>query len=651
MIPQDRYDPKRATDLLWYLIQELRRTMTDRGNIESDWMRYEQVYRARPVNAEKTFPFANASNLVIPVAATDVDTLFARLMGLLMEPSNLWSVTPQRPEFAKMAAATEDFLEWAQHNELDIHGPVGDWILELHKLGTGIIKQRYTREMKKVYEWRELQDGTTWQQQAVILLKDKPAIHNTRLIDFYIPAGFRDIQSAPWVAERIRLTWQQYMNRVKAGIYTGSDQIGAWFSTPPVNTLQRQLDAITGFVPSQNKQMEFYEFWVDFDIDGDGWDEALVCTVHLESQTYVRLDFNPFFNQDKPYSAARFMRDTNGFYGIGLGEMLDYFQEEITAMHNQRIDSGTVGNSTMLKVRSDETGIRKDEPMYPGKQWRVADMNNVETLAFGTPGTAPSIEAEGVTRNEAQRRTGVSDYVQAQAGPATAYGSAYTTQQMILASSKRFGETLREIRVALGETGTRVLELYQQHNPRGKEYMAVGQKEGELVSQVLHFPMDLIRRGMLVGVTAIDTQTSKDAQIRTTTLVLQQLMQYYSGYMNAMSYAVNPQMPPEIKAAALQMANGSTELMAKLLHLYGVQDTASMLPIVQGAVDAQNAQLQLLQQGAVGTQSGGAPPPMGASGPAGMGMLPSAGGTGPVPAGLATSAPGGGPPQGSMAPG
>lgn len=619
MIPQGKYDPARANDLLWWLIQELRRTMSDRGELENDWLRYERVYRARPLEEYKDFPFEGASNLVIPVAATDTDTLYARLMGLLLEPSNLWSVTARRPEFQQLAEATEDFLEWAQHNELDIHGPVGDWLLEVHKLGTGILKQRYTREMKKVYEWRELDNGATWQQQAVVLLQDKPAMHHVRLHNFYIPAGFAKPADAPWVSECIPMTWQAYMNRVKAGLYIGSDRVGSYFFSPPQRQYQRQLDQISGYVASQNKLIDFYEFWLDFDIDGDGWDEALVCTIHLASQTYVRLDFNPFFNQEKPYSAARFMRDPNSFYGIGLGEMLDHFQEEITAMHNQRIDSGSIGNSQMIATSKGETSIKQDEKIYPGKHWRLNDVNAIKAIEFGSPGTATSIEIEQTTRNEAQRRTGVNDYVQAQAGPATAYGTAYTTQQMILASSKRFGETLREVRAALGESGTRILELYQQYNPRGKTYMALGQREGGMAALMLKFPLDLIRRGLLVGVTAIDAETSKDSQIRTTTIVMQTLMQFYSGYLNAMSYASNPGLPSPVRQAAMMMASGSSQLMEKLLHLYGVQDITSMLPMVQGALDAQTTQLQqiLASAAAGGATSGQAPvggPPM-AGGP------------------------------------
>lgn len=616
--------------------------MADRNELEEDWLRYERIYRARPIDAWKEFPFEGASNLVIPVAATDIDTLFARLMGMLLEPPNLWSVQARRPEFQQLATATEDFLEWAQHNELEIHGPIGDWVVELHKLGTGILKQRYTREMKKVYEWRELANGQTWQQQAVVLLKDKPAIHHVRTNDFYIPPGFKEIQGAPWCAERIRLTWQQFMNRVKAGLYVGADVVGSQFFSPPINALQQEMDRISRYSASINKLSEFYEFWIDFDIDGDGWDEALVCTIHLQSQQYVRLDFNPFFNQDKPYSAARFMRDVNSFYGIGLGEMLDHFQEEITTMHNQRIDAGSLGNSFSYAIRKDETGIKENEPTYIGKQWRLNDVNNIKPLNFGSASAAPSIEIEQATRGESQRRTGVNDYVQAQAGPETAYGTAYTTQQMILASSKRFGETLREINVALGETGTRVLELYQQFNPRGKEFMALGQQEGQLVSMLLQFPVDLIRRGMSVSVTAIDAQTSKDTQIRTTTLVLQQLMQFYQGYMQFMSMASNPQTPPAVKQAALTAASGSTELMEKLLHLYGVQDADSMLPTLQGANEQQQQQLQqilsALQLG-TGPQSGGAVG--GGQGLAqgnalqqGMGGIPQASPPPPLPSGL-----------------
>lgn len=589
MIPQNQYDPKRAQDLLWYLIQELRRTMTDRASMEDQWIVWEEIYRARPAESTKNFPFMGASNLVVPVAATDVDTLYARMMGMLFDNPGLWAVTAQRPELIDFAEAATTFMAWAQENEIKPYRAVGNWLIELHKLGTGIMKERYVREMKKVYEWREQADGQTWQQQAVILLKDHPELGHVRLNDFYIPAGFPLIQQAPWVAERVRLTWMQFMNRVKAGLYSGADQVGAWFFNPPLNQGQARMDTISGYKASVNQQMEFYEFWLDFDIDNDGWDEALVCTVHLESQTYVRLDYNPFFNQEKPYTASNFMRDVNSFYGIGLCEMLDHFQEEITAMHNQRIDNGTVTNSAMYAIKSGNTNIRANEPTYPGKIWRLNDpKNDIVRMPLGDGGTiASSIENEQATRAEARSRTGVNDYIQGNNSPDIGYGAAYTTQQMLANASKRLGETQREIANGLGESGTRLLELYQQFNPRGKPFVALGQRDGQLVDVILKMPLDLIRKGLKVNISAINVSNSKDAMIRTTTIVFQTLQQYYMNYLQMLSMAANPQLPPVIQQVALHAAEGSSVLMKRLLELYEIHDYDKMLPELQGGMNAQ----------------------------------------------------------------
>lgn len=653
MIPSGQYDQKRADNLLWWLIEELRRNMSDRSALEAQWLRWEKVYRARPAAEKKNFPHENASNLVVPLAATDVDTLFSRMMGLLFEPSNLWSVTAQRPELIDYASAVQEFMEWAQQNEIKPYHSVGNWLLELHKLGTGILKQRYTREMKKVFEWREI-GQQTWQQQAVILLKDHPTLDHVRLWDFFQPFGFRTIQDAPWCAERVRLTWSQFMNRVKQGIYINADKVGNWFQNPPSNRVQQGMDDLSLFRPSINSQMEFYEFWLDYDIDGDGWDEALICTIHLDSQTYVRLDYNPFFNQEKPYSSANFMRDTNSFYGIGLCEMLDQYQEEITALHNQRIDNGTVTNSQTYAIAKGNTHIKAREPIYPGKIWLLNDPKDISPVPLGAgmgSALAAQVESEQVSRQEAQRRTGVNDYVQANASPSVGYGAAYTTQQMLLQSDKRFGETLRMVRDSLSESGTRILELYQQYNQGGKPFVANGMEEGQLVDTVLKFPLDLIRKGLLVGVTAIDSQTSKEAQIRTTTLVFQQLGQFYQNYMMMMSYITNPQMPPQIKQVAMQAAEGSAVLMRRLLDLYGQHDYERMIPELDGGQHAQQLQLSnlraILQSGTAGNSGG----PQGPSGVQNSGgapaAIPGAGAQGGAPqfGGLPGLMPGAGPAQ------
>jgi hypothetical protein len=622
MIPQGKYSPRRVAMLQQYLVEELRRAQGDRSAKEKHWIDWQEAYRAQPIDDEKTFPFTGASNLVIPLIATDVDTIFARMMGMLFEPPGLWSVTAQSPEMELVAPRIDEFLRWAQHNELELQGPIGDWLVEMLKLGTAVLKQRYHREMKKVYEWREL-GAETFQQQAIMLLKDSPRIDRVALHDFYVPAGFKTLQEAPWCAERINLTWAQFMNRVQAGIYEASSRISEWDAIQRGSKVQREYERIGGYTQSLGNKLELYEFWLDFDIDEDGYDEALVCTIHVDSQTYVRLDFNPFFNQEKPYSVARFMRDENSFYGIGLCEMLSPFQEEVTAMHNQRLDNATVDNSSMFAVDKNNLEISEDEPIYPGKIWFLNSPADIQTLQFGKgTGAAASVQNERVTVDYSQRRTGVTDYMHAQPEPSIGYAAAYTTQQMMLNSTRRQGEVLREVRRALSESGTRTLELYQQFNQRGKEYFAMGAQDGQLVRMVLQFPLDLIRRGLRVSVTAIDVAQSKDAQIRTHTLVLQQLLQYYMQFMQFMQIAINPQVPQPMQQSAIQMMQGASIVMRRLLDSQGIQDIDKMIPELGGALEYQQRQLAELQQliqlggggGFAGAQGGQAPPGAAAGG-------------------------------------
>lgn len=609
MIPQGQYSPRASKNLFEYLVEERRRAQRDRAAKEAAWVDYHAAYKAQPADEIKTFPFYGASNLVIPVIATDVDTLYSRLCGMLLEPPSLWSVTAQSPEMEAIAPRINEFLQWAQKNEIDVASPVSDWLLEMMKLGTGVLKTRYHREMRKVFEWRELEGGQTWQQVALLLLKDAPRVDRVPLFDFFVPAGFNNLQDAPWCAEGIAITYQRYLDRVRAGIYTGSDRIQEWSANSKGTRAAQDIAQISGYAASLGNKLQLYEHWVDWDIDEDGLPESLVCTIHEDSMSYVRLDYNPFFNQEKPYSVARFMRDENSFYGIGLAEMLWQFQEEITAMHNQRLDNGTVQNSQTFAVNKQNKNISQQELVYPSKIWLVNDTNDVKPIALGSTSSASSIQNEAHTLSYAERRVGTNDFVHAQTSPETTYGTAYSASQMLANSTRRQGEVLRESKRALSEVGTRVLELYQQFHQRGKEYLALGAQDGQLVKMVLQFPQDLIRRGLKVGVTAIDVEMSKDTQIRTNTIIMQLIQQYYTQALQAMSYVVNPQMPEPVRQMALQMVVGGNILARKVLDAYDTQDVDKILPPLQGMVETQEQSLARLFQLATlgGGQGAGAP--------------------------------------------
>lgn len=624
MIPADRVTVHSLEKLTQYLGQQIWRTQGERQPLEERWKKYDLAYRALPLEEEKAFPFIGAANLTIPVIATDVDTIFSRIMGILFAPENLWSCRPLNNSMVTYAPLLQEFLEWAQKHEVGAYNAIADFTLELCKLGTGVLKQRYRREIKQVYQFREM-DGGSIQQVLQMLMKDSPVLEHVSLYDLYVPATARDIQSAPWVAERVKLDKSQLESRIRAGIYAyPPNGLNSWY-VDRGSSMEQQRQTLDAFSPGLPDQCELFECWLDWDLMSDSHDEqeymqqgvqtrypqAIVATLHVPSHTLLRVDYNPFMNQERPYSFARYLRQDKRFYGIGLAEMLYMFQEEITTMHNQRLDSATLANSIMFKARKG-SGIHENEPVFPGRIFLLDNTKDLEPMNMGQRYDS-TVPYEQLSLEHGRRRTGVNDWIAGNSTPSTGYAAVGTATAMLTESAKRFDQVMREIRDSIGESGTRIVELYQQFNQRGKEFLVMGEEEGAAVHQVLQFPMELIRTSVSIEVTATSASANKDVEIRKNTVVFQMMMGYYQQMLQAMSYVANPQVPEPLRMLSLSMIQSGGILVKRILDSYGLQDSKDVIPKLEEILG--NGQQTL---NTIGTAFGGGTP-------GAQGLLPAGG--------------------------
>lgn len=621
MIPVEHIDPRAPVALYEYLQDGIRRARSERRPLEERWIEFHRLYRAQPEFKVKEFPFLGASNLVIPLVATDVETIYSRIMGLLFGPENLWSTRPLRPDTTEFARKLQEFLRVVQDRELGAYEAVADWVMEICKLGTGVLKQRYRREQKLAYQFRETGAGLREQIQT-LMTHDHPVIQHVSLFDFLIPPGVKKLENAPWAAERILLDWPTFVSRVRHGIYIGDDRLRTWFTQKGGRVLEALMQ-MDSYEPGLGDKIELWECWCEYDL-GQGVPQAVVATIHIPSNTIVRLDYNPFLNQEKPYSIARYMRQEGRFYGIGLAEMNEHFQLEVTAMHNQRIDAGTIANSSMMKARKGV--VSEDEPIFPGRWFTLDNMEDIQPLQFGDAKFSSSANDEQMSVGYAKLRSGVNDYMLGNTPPSVGYAAAVTNVQQFEQTVKRFDMTLREIRKALGESAARVVEMYQQFNQGGKPFMYLGEEDGQIVQEFLDFPTELARMAVGVEVTATTAAESKDMEIRTNTLIMQQLNEYYSNTFQAMQIVFNPQIPEPMRMAAAQMIQGSNVLMRQILESHGVQDVDQLIPRLAEANNGRGP-IQAPGQGVIPGGQGALP---GMAQAAGNGGLPPGGGGSPV---------------------
>jgi hypothetical protein len=297
-------------------------------------------------------------------------------------------------------------------------------------------------------------------------------------------------------------------------------------------------------------------------------------------------------------------------------------QAEVSTMHCQRIDNGTIRNSVLFKGRRG-SGVKADEPIWPG---RVILVDNPQEDLIPMPmgyEAQSTLQEEEMLINYYRGRTGISDYQRGGSGtPAISYSTATTTVQMLQQGRLRLDQTLREIQSALAETGQRVVELYQQFSQGQKPYLVMGDKDGQTVEQILQFPLDTIRLGVAIKVTATNAQLNKETRIRTDQIIFGLVTQFYQQLFQGMAIVVNPQYPPPLRVLAAQMVQGGIILARRILDAYGQQDLDRIIPDMEQL----NATTQGLSQLGIGQ------PPVAVVGPGGAGMGAGPGAASGVPA-------------------
>jgi len=582
MIPQGQFDPRLLQDVVQRLRTEINDVRAARKGLDNHWMKLLKAYRALPAQEKKTFPFPNCANLVIPVVGTDVDKTYAWIMAMLFGQPNLWTMKASRPDMVELAPRMQEFMEWAQNNELNAYDEVADWVKELVLLGTSVLKTRYVRDRRKVYEYREAegfdsmgQPAQVFERLTNVMLHDHPVLEHVPLWDMYFHPQATSVKDSPWVAQNVPLTWAEYQQRVRMGVYNDGAKLGEAWAHEYEHPIVRMIEQQDKFKSYRGNKLDLCEIWTREDIVGDGDPVALVITMHMPTGIPVRVDYNPYFSQEAPYDIARFVRQPKRIYGIGLGDMLYLAQEEISTIHNQRIDSATV---RMMPIFAAPAGgsISVDEPLWPGRILHEDSPNDFRAIPLATGAWESTANDEQLTLSYHRERTGINDFVMGGDGADVGYATATTALNQLREGKKRFDQTMREVRATLSGAGMRIVELYQQFSQGEKVYMAMGPTDGAIVQKVLTFPLDIIRAGINVDIAATNAAMNKEVEVRTNTLLMQLLQQHNMQTMQLMMQAMSPQLPEPVKQVIYTQIRGSTLLMRRILDSYGIQDADDM---------------------------------------------------------------------------
>jgi len=587
---------ERETTLKNYLREEIVRHYFEREAMIEELKMWQNQYWAKPVTERRTFPFRGAANIIIPITAIAVETIFARIMTQLFAIKPFITVHSRGPFGVDIERPLERWLDYELNHNVKIRNPLGDTILEGVKFGTLIGKTGYEDVRKKAI--RPI--GQEREEEFYVTIKRGATYDYVSQSRFLFPFTNRNVQLDAWAGEEhsnvpSRIKMMEDSGFFKPGTY---EKLYAWVQQATVGTppalarhYEREQEKEEQRESHWPRRLDWVEIWADFDVEPDGREEAIVVHFHYPSLTIMSCRYNWHEDLHRPYRTAVFQAVEGRWRGIGICKMNEQFQREITTMHRQRLDNSTMANMRMIKVHK-LSGYGPNEPVFPGKMWFLEDMEHLEPIQM-TEEYQSAFANEQASLVYSQQRTKVNEAMMGMPQQGTP-GTATAELSRVQEGSRSFDYMMQNVKGFTSEISSDLLANIIQFGPRHSEIFQYIEG-GDKLRILLQLPLSLVRDHIIFEIATTSQQQNKVVDRQNWVQLAQLLQQYYLGLIQLAQ--VNPQLIPIIMNKGMLAV---TEAMKQILETFDVRNIDR---IVVSEIEA------LVN----GTQTGG--PPIGGGGP------------------------------------
>lgn len=588
-----------------YLVQEIEDAYAARASQESLWRELLRMNDGQPKFPVRNTPVENAPNVEIPLGAIESEDIYAQAIDLMFQITPVVTVRDAGSgQYVRQAKALQVFANWGVENEWGLRVAVDHTVLDDVQLGTGVYAI-------------PLIEGKTKRRAATTVFR-APMVRSVPIEDFLVPGGaYENLQRARWCSEITWLSDEDLSLQATAGRWDIAQLAPA--KVEWVRTRRESLARTTGQTRVGNLY-EIHRWHGYYDIDGDGVPEDVEAVYDRTSQSLLAVGYNRYDSWH--YEAMRYQLRAHLFYGMGVIEMVQQMQTEVSDLHNHRTLNVMLANCRMWAAKR---GVFGDNMLvWPN---RVLQLDNPATdlrelkLSDVYPSAAA---AEAITIGLAERRTG-SHGMGTGARPSQILGSrtpATTAVSMLQKSNQRFTPAFDGMRIATAGAVVQCLRRYHEQvraQADGVEQhlrRLLGDQQAQDVLTLLRDPD--FERNVSVTLTASSASINRDADRQNAVVLMNALAQYYEKTLNLVAIAANPATPGPVKEVAQKIARAGSEVMDRLIRTFDqIRDPQTFIVTAEEQIDAsvgaipQNAAGGLAQLVAAlgGGEDGAAPEP------------------------------------------
>jgi hypothetical protein len=534
-----------------------------------------------------------------------------KLLGELIAEENSTELKDVLEGFMGDAAMDSD--------ELDMYRVEQTWFSSACRNGTGIIKTpyQYTVESQLV-DMTGIDVAATKNMFRDWVKYDGPRPTNVPLNKFVTNLNYSRLRDSPLRFEIATLSRWQLEERAELGLYPW-DKVNKILPQPDRTTMHEEVqdyvERTQGIIDSPVREDVGNEYDI-LEVEFTYWHNSqkfnLVAHLHLQSETHLLCYYNYYPENMSIYEDAKLAYDDDQYLGYGLAEMLKGYQDEISIIHNQRTDAGTLNNTTAFRINKNSK-LRSILTFYPGVMV-PADKDEIERLDTSNA-YATNTDSENLTVAYAQQRSGVDPAIGGAGGgivnPKRGVYSAMGTFAVMQQQNNRTGLRTSDMRNAHTRAGDKIAKVYS-HFGLGSKMRTYG-TDAEVLGRAFRYFREG-RLGLLIRPSS--ASINKEMEKQNDLLLTQHLERLYAGDAQVIQALTTQGMPDELKMYYMEMLKAKNLLMKHILRSYGHEDIKSLIPVPaflkgqrQGVPNVAGGQPQLGQpagpqgvQGATNTQ-------------------------------------------------
>ena len=329
----------------------------------------EGMKLALQVVENKTFPWPGAANVKYPLITIAALQYSSRAYPALIPGVNVVKARPIGYDYdgSKTAAS----IRISKHMSYQVLEEMEDWEEEMDRLCVAL--PILGSMFKKTY-YSNVEGSNV---SEVIWPKD-----------FVVNYWTRSLEKAPRKTHVIQLSENDVFERVASGLFAeGSEEL-----EEGTNRETAFSDELNGLNRPQGDEedapLEFLEQHTYFDLDGDGYKEPYIATVHYKSHKLCRLVprfsiNNVFVNEngdirrivaDEYFTKYGFIPNPDGgFYDIGFSKLLGPINHSINTIINQLLDAGTLSN-LQSGFLAKGIRLRKGDSNFQPGEWKSVNV-------------------------------------------------------------------------------------------------------------------------------------------------------------------------------------------------------------------------------------------------------------------------------------